>query len=83
MTIEPSSGGISPAAPPGADQPLLNPAAVRRLLMISPTTMQRWLSSGTLPPADIAIGRRYRAWKRETIDAWIESQRASAAGVRR
>jgi predicted DNA-binding transcriptional regulator AlpA len=29
---------------------------------------------GAFPPPDIAVGAKYRRWKRETIENWIATQ---------
>jgi predicted DNA-binding transcriptional regulator AlpA len=39
-------------------------------------TLDRWISSGTFPPPDIAIGGKVRYWKRGTVEAWIVAQAA-------
>ncbi|MCL2648816.1 MAG: helix-turn-helix domain-containing protein [Phycisphaerales bacterium] len=37
-------------------------------------TLWRWVSTGQFPPPDIVVGRKYRRWKRETIESWIAEQ---------
>jgi predicted DNA-binding transcriptional regulator AlpA len=39
-------------------------------------TLHRWISSGTFPRPDIAIGGKVRYWRRETVEGWIASQSA-------
>lgn len=51
---------------------LLNKAMIRRFYIpASERTLDRWISSGTFPRPDIAIGGKMRYWKRETVEAWI------------
>jgi predicted DNA-binding transcriptional regulator AlpA len=37
-------------------------------------TLDRWISSGLFPRPDIALGGKVRYWKRETVEAWIETR---------
>lgn len=37
-------------------------------------TLNRWISSGDFPPADISFGAKVRFWKRETVEGWIEER---------
>jgi predicted DNA-binding transcriptional regulator AlpA len=67
------------------DQPsvpaLLTKALIRKhYVPAGERTLDRWISSGTFPRPDIAIGGKVRYWKRETIEAWIEAQ--AAGGTR-
>lgn len=43
-------------------------------------TLDRWISAGTFPKADISIGGKTRYWRRETVEAWIETQANQNAG---
>jgi hypothetical protein len=42
-------------------------------LPLDERTLDRWLSAGKFPPADLAQGRKVRLWKRETVESWIEN----------
>jgi predicted DNA-binding transcriptional regulator AlpA len=43
----------------------------RHVLPISIRALDRWISSGQFPPADMAIGNKARYWRRETVENWI------------
>jgi predicted DNA-binding transcriptional regulator AlpA len=59
---------------------LLTKALIRRnYLPVGERTLDRWISSGTFPRPDIAIGGKVRYWKRETVEAWIDAQAEGAA----
>jgi excisionase family DNA binding protein len=45
-------------------------------LPLSKRTIQRMISAGVFPAADVSRGSKIRLWKKETIDAWIDSQTA-------
>jgi len=53
---------------------LLTKALIRKhYVPAGERTLDRWVSSGTFPRPDIAIGGKVRYWKRETVETWIES----------
>jgi predicted DNA-binding transcriptional regulator AlpA len=59
---------------------LLTKALIRKhYVPAGERTLDRWISSGTFPRPDIAIGGKVRYWKRETVEAWIEAQAAGSA----
>jgi len=54
---------------------LLTLAMIRRhYVPLGERTIFRMISAGTFPKADVAIGRKLRLWKRETVEAWIARQ---------
>jgi predicted DNA-binding transcriptional regulator AlpA len=54
---------------------LLTKALIRKhYIPAGERTLDRWISSGQFPRADIAIGGKVRYWKRETVEAWINAQ---------
>jgi hypothetical protein len=54
---------------------LLTKALIRRYYIpVGERTLDRWISSGTFPRPDIAIGGKVRYWRRETVEAWIDAQ---------
>ena len=66
-TAEPHSELSNPPA-------LLTLALVRRYYFpIGERTLFRLISSGRFPMADIRMGGKLRLWKRETVEAWIQS----------
>jgi predicted DNA-binding transcriptional regulator AlpA len=66
--------------PPPVIEPLLTLDGVAGTLAISRRSMERLLSSGGFPPADMRIGRMPR-WRPITLRRWIEEQ--SREGVKR
>lgn len=42
-------------------------------------TLDRWISSGTFPRPDIAIGGKVRYWRRSTVEAWIGARSGGGA----
>jgi len=54
---------------------LLTKAMIRRhYVPAGERTLDRWISSGTFPRADISIGGKVRYWKRQTVEGWINAQ---------
>ena len=54
---------------------LLTKTLIRKyFLPAGERTLDRWISCGQFPRPDIAFGGKVRYWKRETIEAWIETQ---------
>lgn len=54
---------------------LLTKALIRKhYVPAGERTLDRWISSGTFPRPDIAIGGKVRYWKRESVEAWIKAQ---------
>ncbi|MGN6370971.1 MAG: helix-turn-helix transcriptional regulator [Phycisphaerae bacterium] len=54
---------------------LFDVAAVAEALAIGERTLWRWISMGVFPKADVSRGMRYRRWKQETVEEWMESQK--------
>jgi predicted DNA-binding transcriptional regulator AlpA len=64
-------GPITQQTPPA----LLTLALIRRhFVPAGERTLHRWISAGTFPKPDIALGGKLRYWKRETIVGWIDAQ---------
>ncbi len=71
MSANPSSPAADVQTPPA----LLTKAMIRRYYIpAGERTLYRWISSGTFPRPDIAIGGKVRYWRRETVEAWITGQ---------
>jgi predicted DNA-binding transcriptional regulator AlpA len=73
----------SPPAAPGPDPiiaPLLSLVDVAAVLSISRRSMERLLSSGGFPRADLRIGKLPR-WRPATVQRWIEEQATRKGGV--
>ncbi|MCL2641659.1 MAG: helix-turn-helix domain-containing protein [Phycisphaerales bacterium] len=52
------------------------------LCLASKRTIFRWISTGEFPPADLAKGAKFRRWRRETVQDWLDSQ-SSGKGRRK
>lgn len=58
---------------------LLSMKLIRQFyLPVDERTLDRWLSSGKFPQADIKQGAKVRFWKRETVEAWIAESCAAS-----
>jgi len=55
------------------DSLLIDVAEVGRLLDVGQRTLWRWISTGDFPPPDVAMGRKFRRWRRATVETWIDS----------
>ena len=53
------------------------PMIRRGYVPLGERTIQRYISAGLFPPADIAIGGKTRLWRRQTVLDWIEEQAAA------
>ena len=56
--------------PPDDPPILLDIRGVLRHVPVSRSVLDRWISSGFFPRADITRGTKIRLWRRETIVAW-------------
>ena len=57
---------------------LLTKALIRKhYVPAGERTLDRWISSGTFPRPDIALGGKVRYWKGQTVEAWIDAQAQS------
>jgi predicted DNA-binding transcriptional regulator AlpA len=62
---------------PQAIPALLTKSLIRKhYIPAGERTLDRWISSGAFPRADIAIGTKVRFWRRGTVEAWIDAQAA-------
>ena len=62
---------------------LLDVRAVAQAIAIGERTLWRWIATGLFPEPDLAVGRKYRRWKQETVDRWVENQAAAALRAHR
>lgn len=60
--------------PVPTDYPLLDVDAVAEVAEVKPSTIRYYHKMKQMPSADVYFGRS-PVWKKETIDAWIESRR--------
>ncbi len=51
----------------------LDVPAVARLIGVRPSTIHQYRLRGTIPPADLVIGRS-PAWRKSTIAEWMASR---------
>jgi len=62
---------------------LLTKALIRKhYIPVGERTLDRWISEGTFPHPDISKGAKVRLWKRETVEAWIETAEGGAYDTR-
>ena len=55
----------------------IRPKELAENLGISLTTLDNWIKAGEVP-APFKIGLRFKGWKRETINAWLDQREATA-----
>lgn len=71
----PADSSAAVAQDPQAIPALLTKALIRKhFVPAGERTLDRWISCGWFPRADIALGGKVRYWKRQTVEAWIEAQ---------
>ncbi len=58
---------------------LIDVGEVARLLSVGQRSLWRWISTGDFPPPDVALGRKFRRWRRETVLRWISDHSAVPA----
>lgn len=77
-----SNSNSSKAGHRDAPPALLTMALLRQhYLPFDERTIYRMISAGRFPKAELSIGRKLRAWRRETVEQWVEApQRHSAPG---
>src|SRR5690606_25178936 len=52
---------------------LLKARQVQDLIGVSRTTLWRWINRGIFPPPDKVLPGGRRAWRRGTVEAWLNS----------
>lgn len=52
---------------------MLRKLDLKRELNIGGRTLDRWISAGIFPKADISIGGKTRLWRRESLLSWLEA----------
>ena len=55
---------------------LLRPKAVARRLEVDPRTLRRMVAAKRFPAADLAVGKKLKWWRRETVESWIAGGRS-------
>ena len=57
---------------------LLSPAEISAELGIHPRTLRLWEVSDRFPHPDLAVGLKFKRWRRSTLDRWIAEHAAVA-----
>ena len=75
-TTTTTAAGPVPAAPCPA---LLTKILIRRhYLPVAERTLDRLVSAGRFPRADVSIGSKIRLWRRASVERWISEQGPNA-----
>jgi predicted DNA-binding transcriptional regulator AlpA len=53
---------------------LVDVRTAARLIAVGERTLWRWVATGVFPPPDIAVGTKFRRWRRSTVEDWIVRQ---------
>ena len=70
-SLSPSRRGIEPR--------VLRIADVEARLRVSKRTIYYWIANGRFPRSDVELGSQLRAWRTETVAAWLESRTVDPA----
>ena len=65
-SVPPSGGGIEPR--------VLRIGDLQKMLRVSRRTIYDWVAEGYFPKSDVRLGRQLRAWRTETVTAWLDSR---------
>lgn len=49
------------------------------MLRVSKRTIYYWIAKGRFPRSDVDLGSQLRAWRAETVAAWLESRTVDPA----
>ena len=64
-SLSPSRRGVEPR--------VFRIADLEAMLRVSRRTIYYWIARGGFPRADVELGSQLRAWRTETVAAWLES----------
>ena len=67
----PSRRGVQPR--------VLRIADLEEMLRVSKRTIYYWIANGRFPRSDVELGSQLRAWRTETMAAWLESRTVDPA----
>ena len=65
-SLPPSGGGVQPR--------VLRIADLEEMLRVSKRTIYYWIEKGWFPRSDVELGSQLRAWRTETVTAWLDSR---------
>ena len=65
-TVPPSRRGVQPR--------VLRIADLEEMLRVSKRTIYNWVADGHFPKSDVELGSHLRAWRTETVTAWLDSR---------
>jgi predicted DNA-binding transcriptional regulator AlpA len=57
---------------------LIDVGEVGRLLAVGERTIWRWIAAEDFPEPDVALGRKFRRWRRESVERWIAEHSTAA-----
>ena len=58
----------------GVEPRVLRIADLEAMLRVSKRTIYYWIAKGRFPRSDMELGSQLRAWRTETVAAWLESR---------
>ena len=58
---------------------VLRIADLEEMLRVSKRTIYYWITRGEFPRSDVELGSQLRAWRTETVAAWLESRTDGSA----
>ena len=63
----------------GVEPRVLRIADLEEMLRVSKRTIYYWIANGRFPRSDVELGTQLRAWRTETVAAWLESRTNGSA----
>ena len=63
----------------GVEPRVLRIADLEEMLRVSKRTIYYWIAQGRFPRSDVELGAQLRAWRTETVAAWLESRTSGSA----
>ena len=69
----------SPPSRRGVQPRVLRIADLEEMLRVSKRTIYYWIAKGRFPRSDVELGSQLRAWRTETVAAWLESRTVDTA----
>ena len=63
----------------GIEPRVLRITDLEKMLRVSKRTIYSWIANGRFPRSDVELGSQLRAWRTETVAAWLESRTVEPA----
>ena len=63
----------------GGQPRVLRIADLEEMLRVSKRTIYYWIAKGRFPASDVELGTQLRAWRTETVAAWLDSKTVDPA----